>query len=159
MSEQRSKAAYPAPPPEYSSFTDPSADAMKPPPPPTGPITVFGETQGGETPVPSLADQNVPVLYNEAAPPLFELKKINRRILFSFQKLVGIIAEGSESPDECMEHIKHLFVNAHHLLYKLRDVQGYENTHQCLRQKNQKLEEFKADFDRHLEEIAALRLP
>lgn len=159
MSEPRGKNAFPPPPPEYSTCTDAVAESMAPPRPPAGPVTVFGEVQGADPVVPSLADKNIPILYDESAPPLFELKKINHKILFSFQKLVGIIAEGNESPDKCMEHIKHLFLNAHYLLHKLRDVQGYENMRHCLLQKNQKLEEFKAEFDRHLEEIASLQLP
>ena len=145
------------PPSDYKAFTDGVAELMNPPKPPDGPVTVFGDPQGMDVQVPPLSEQNVPTLYDENAPPLFELKKINHRILFSFQKLVGIIANGTESPDECLEHIKHLFVNAHHLLHKLRDVQGYENMHHCLRQKNKKLEEFKAEFDKHLEETANLR--
>lgn len=159
MSEPRAKNAFPQPPPEYATCTDAVVDSMQPPRPPAGPIAVFGDLQGGEAAVPSLADNNVPILYNESEPPLSELKKINHRILFSFQKLVGIIAEGNESPDKCMEDIKHLFLNAHYLLHKLRDVQGYENMRHCLRQKKEKLKKFKEEFDEHLREIASLKLP
>jgi hypothetical protein len=156
MGENRASLAFAQPPAEYASFTDESVD-IQPPPIPADRVPVFGEP-----PIPSippLSEQNCPTLYDENAPPLFELKKINHRILFTFQKLVGIIATGTESPDECLDQIRFLFLNAHYLLHKLRAVQSYETMHHYLREQNRKLEEFKQEFDAKLREIATLRPP
>jgi mediator of RNA polymerase II transcription subunit 7 len=157
MADKRAAVAWPQPPDQYTAFTDP--DAMNRPRPPSGPITVFGDPQQFDPTIPSLSEQNIPTLYDESSPPLSELKKVNHQILFTFQKLVGIIAIGEEGPDECLEHLKHLFMNAHHLLHRLRSVQAYENMHQCLRDQNLRLEKFKQKFDRKLEKMAALRPP
>lgn len=159
MTDQRSQSTFPPPPERYKQFTSDVAPRMQPPKLPDVPITVFGEQQSFDAPIESLTEQNIPILYDESAPPLGELKKINHKILFSFQKLVGIIADGTESPDESLEFISHLFTNAHHLLHKLRDVQGFENMHQVIREKNKRLDEFKAEFDLHLASIASLPAP
>jgi hypothetical protein len=158
MTDTRSAVSYAQPPPDYTAFTDDTAE-HQPPRLPTEPFLVFGEPQSDIASVPTLAEQNVPTLYDESAPPLFELKKINHRILFSFQKLVGIIAIGSESPDDCLEHIRHLFMNAHSLLNKLRSFQAYENMHHFLREQNRRLDEFRQEFDAKLADIAILKPP
>ena len=151
------KLDYPQPP-DYTAFSGPNAGSIEPPKIPTGPISVFGEPQSFEEPE-TVMPPDTPILYDESGSPLVELKKINHQILFAFQKLVGIIANGLESPDECLERIKHLFFNAHDLLHKLRKVQGFEHMHHALRQKNKELEDFKRKFDKHLEDIASLKPP
>jgi hypothetical protein len=158
MADTGSSVSYAQPPSEYTAFADEAAECP-PPRPPAEAFSVFGEPQLDIPAIPTLAEQNIPTLYDESAAPLFELKKINHRILFSFQKLVGIIAIGSESPDDCLEHIRHLFMNAHYLLNKLRSFQAYENMHHFLREQNRRLEEFRQEFDAKLAEIVNLRPP
>lgn len=146
---------WPEPPREYKEFED-GCEGLLPPRIPTEPITVFGEPMSFDETPPGMGP-DVPVLYDPSAPPLLELKKINHKILFSFQHLVGIMANGTDNPETCFEHITHLFKNAHDLLQKLRTVQGYEHLHYNLRQNNKKLEEFKQEFDKHLASATQLK--
>jgi hypothetical protein len=127
-----SKVTCPSTPGEYTAFADESADCP-PPRRPAESFSIFGELQTDARAIPTPAEQNVPTISDESGRPLFELKKINQRILLSFHKLVGIIAAGSESPDECLEHIRHLFVSAHYLMDRLRSSQAYENMRHFLR--------------------------
>ncbi|KAH0792912.1 mediator of RNA polymerase II transcription subunit 7-like [Histomonas meleagridis] len=157
--EVRNTSAFPPPPDEYKAFTsEEKIESIQPPFPPSGPIKVFGQNQTEEQ-VQTLEEQGIPVLYDESQPSLLELKKLNHKILFAFQKLVGIIAEGNESTDECLEHIKHLFLNAHYILHKLRSIQAYEHMHYCLQEQTRQLDAFKQDFDAKLEEISHLTPP
>jgi hypothetical protein len=158
MAQMAATISYAQPPSEYTAFTDESFD-FTPPPPPDNPFSIFGEPKLDADAIQTLAEENVPALYDDAAPPLFELKRINHRILFAFQKLVGIIAVGTESPDDCLEHIHSLFMNAHYLLNKLRSFQAYENMHHFLREQNRKVEEFRLDFDTRLFDITSLQPP
>ena len=124
---------WPEPPRDYTAFRD-GGEGLEPPRIPKDPITVFGEPLAFDQETPTTMGPDVPVLYDQSAPPLLELKKINHKILFSFQQLVGIMANGTDNPDACFQHITHLFKNAHFLLQQLRDLQGYENLHYNLRQ-------------------------
>ena len=150
--------AFPPPPEEYSKFTDENAPNMKPPSVPNREVNVFGEPNSFDSKIPPLPD-DVPMLYEEERPPLFELKRINHQILFTFQKLVGIIATGNENPEPCLNTIKHLFINAHHLLQRLRAVQGYEHMRRCMEEQSRQLDEFKQQFKNKLEEIQNLKPP
>lgn len=155
--EIKNTSAFPPPPDEYKAFTSEEAvSEVQPPQPPKGPFSVFGKLQSADEQTKSLEEQGIPVMYDESAPILLELKRINHRILFAFQRLVGIIAEGNESTDQCLEEIKNLFLNAHSILHKLRSAQAYEHMHYCLRKQTQQLEEFKKDFENKLNEIANL---
>lgn len=159
MSENRTTIAFPPPPDSYKKFGD-GGEGLMPPHPPGGPFSVFGQEQTSfDQSIPTLESQDIPTLYDPNAPPLFELKKINHQILFAFQKLVGIIATGNESPVQCLEQIKHLFMNAHYLLHKLRTVQAYEHMHHRLSEQKRQLDLFKKDFDEKLEKIANLKPP
>jgi hypothetical protein len=80
MGENRASLAFAQPPAEYASFTDESFDIL-PPPIPGDRVSVFGEPPIAS--IPPLSEQNWPMLYDENAPPLFELKKINHRSLFT----------------------------------------------------------------------------
>jgi hypothetical protein len=158
MCESRSTVSSAQLPGESTSFTGESADCPLPHPP-TEPFSIFGELQNDARAIPTPAEQNVPTLYDEFGRPLFELKKINQQILLSFQKLVGIVAAGSESPHDCMEHIGHLFVNANCLLNGLRPLQEYENMRHFLTEQNRELEEFKQEFGATIAQIANLKPP
>lgn len=144
------------PPPDYSKFAD--DNSVQPPKIPTGPVQVLGEEISFESSIPPLPD-GVPILFNEKEPPLKELKRINHEILFNFQKLVGIIATGNESPESSLDQIKYLFMNAHHLLHKLRYVQGYEHLRRNMEEQNRHLDNFKKNFRDKLDEIKKLKPP
>jgi len=158
MDSKPNQIPYPFPPDEYQYFTSDDKNPIDPPRPPDGPIVVFGEKQNDED-MASLEDQGVMIMYNPENPPLLELKKINHKILFAFQKLVGVIAEGGDNPNESLEEIKNLFMNAHYLLHKLRTAQAYEHMHHCLREQMKQLEEFKKKYSENLDEIAMLKPP
>lgn len=157
MTDQSTVQVPFSPPPEgYSKFTD--DNSIQPPPIPSGPVKVLGEEISFDSSIPPLPE-GVPILFDEKEPPLFELKRINHEILFTFQKLVGIIATGNESPENSLDQIKYLFMNAHHLLHKLRDVQGYEHMRRCMEEQNKQLDTFKAQFREKLDEIKKLKPP
>ena len=157
MDDQSTVVAFP-PPPDYSKFTDENLSSISPPKIPNPPIQVFGENINFNTSIPPLPE-GVPTLFDEEKPPLFELKRINHQILFTFQKLVGIIATGNESPEKSLEQIKFLFMNAHTLLHRLRTVQGYEHMRRCLEEQNRQLDNFKLQFKEKLDEIRSLKPP
>ncbi|KAK8881965.1 Mediator of RNA polymerase II transcription subunit 7 [Tritrichomonas musculus] len=158
MDDQSTVVAFPPPPEEYSKFTDENLNSFQPPKPPNGPVQVFGEEINFDMSVHPLPE-GVPILFDEDKSPLFELKRINHRILFTFQKLVGIIATGNESPEKSLDEIKHLFMNAHYLLHRLRTVQGYEHMRRCMEVQNKKLDKFKSDFAEKLDKIKRLEPP
>lgn len=155
--EIKNTSAFPPPPDEYKAFTsEDKINEIQPPVPPNGNISVFGEVQEAEKQIKSLEEQGIPVLYDETAPSLLELKTLNHKIMFAFQKLVGIIADGNESTEPCLNEIKNLFLNAHYILHKLRSAQAYEHMHYCLKEQKRQLDEFKKDFENKLNEIANL---
>lgn len=158
MEDQSTVVAFPPPPEEYSNFTNENLNSIQPPKIPNGPVHVLGEDISFNSSVPPLPE-GVPILFDEEKPPLSELKRINHEILFTFQKLVGIIATGNESPEKSLEQIKFLFMNAHQLLLKLRDVQALEHTRRCLEEQNNRLEDFKREFREKLDSIKSLRPP
>ena len=153
----KATVAYPQPLEEYKQFTEDNPNPMSPPEPPETPFKVFNRPQEGD--IDPTLDSGIQILYDQNEPPLMELKKINHRILFTFQKLFGILAVGNENPEPCLEEMKALFLNAHMLLHKLRKVQGYEHMHHCLREQKRQLDIFKKKFDDQLEEIAQLKPP
>lgn len=157
MSKPQAVTAFP-PPPDYQNFTDENMPNITPPPIPETPVQIFKENEPLDSTVPPLPE-NIPRLYNPDKPLLEELKKINHQILFAFQALVGIIATGEENPENTLNQIKYLFVNAHHLLHRLRDVQGYEHMRRFLDDQNHQLNEFKNEFRDKLEEIKLLKPP
>ncbi|OHT04546.1 Mediator of RNA polymerase II transcription subunit 7 [Tritrichomonas foetus] len=158
MNTQGPVAAFPPPPDEYTKYTNENMESFRPPKIPNGPVQVFGESNSFDSSIPPLPE-NVPILYDEEKPPLFELKRINHQILFTFQKLVGIIATGNESPEQSLNQIKYLFMNAHHLLHRLRAVQGYEHMRRCMEEQNRQLDNFKLQFRDKLDEIKSLKPP
>jgi hypothetical protein len=148
----RNKTAFQGPPDDHR-------ESLEPPERPVDPTVASGVQQEGNPAVDSMADMNVRVFYDKNESPLKELKKINHFILLSFQDLIGIISDGEDEADECLERLKHLFMNAHDLLHQLRQVQGYENMHQSLKNQNDRIEEFKRRFKKKLDKMAALRPP
>lgn len=160
LMEQQARASVAFPPPldEYKKFTKDGENPMEPPEIPDTQFSVFNKPQT-EDDVPSLEQQGIPVLYDVNQPPLMELKKINHQILFTIQVLFQTLADGTTNPDEPLERMKHLFMNAHYLLHKLRTVQAYEHMHHCLREKKRQLDLFKKKFDEQLAEISQLKAP
>jgi hypothetical protein len=104
-----------------------------------------------------LSDQNAPMLYDPDKPPLTELKEINHKLMRAFHRLVGIIADGNEPPDDCLEDIKFLFLNARHLLQRLRRLQEFENRRLVLEEESQQLASFKAEFTAILNDVMHIR--
>ena len=158
MTQNKATVAFPEPLKEYKQFTSDESNPMEPPQPPEGSFKVFNKTQENENDI-TLEDQETPLLFDPNEPPLMELKKINHRILFTFQKLFGILAVGNENPEPCLEEMKALFINAHMLLHKLRKVQAYEHFHHCLREQKRQLDEFKEKFDKKLLKAAQIKFP
>ena len=157
MSEkQKNSVVYPQPPKEYKEFEE-NVTISPPPLPQEDHITVFGYEQPGKNL--TLEEQNIPVLYDQNAPPLLELKKINHQILFTYQKLVGIIADGNEDPDPILTHIKNLFLNAYYILNELRSIQAYEQASYCLKEQTQRLTNFKQEFQNCINRVSQLRPP
>ena len=154
----QASVAFPEPISEYKQFTEEGASQVAPPRPPEGSFKAFGKLQEIDNEK-TLEEQGIVREYDPNEPPLMALKKINHEILFTFQKLFGILAVGNESPEECLEKMKNLFLNAHYLLHKLRKVQAYEHMHHCLREQKRQLDIFKKKFDDQLAEIAQLKPP
>jgi hypothetical protein len=157
--KNRTAIAWPQPPDDYTAFRDGIPDFAEPPVPPAVPFSVFGQQQELDPVIPSLAEQNCPILYDESSPALIELKKLNHRILFAFQRLVGTIAQGDQSPDELLQHLNYLFMNAHYILHKLRPVQALEHMRWLLHEQNRQIDAFRRDFDAELDHIVALQPP
>ena len=158
MTQNKATVAFPEPLEEYKQFTSDETNPMEPPQPPEGSFKVFNQAQEADNDL-TPESQDTPLLYDPNEPPLMELKKINHRILFTFQKLFGILAVGNENPEPCLEEMKALFINAHMLLHKLRKVQTYEHIHHCLREQKRRLDEFKEYFDKQLATTAQIKSP
>jgi hypothetical protein len=159
MGEQRTAIAWPQPPDDYAAFQDGIPPGFSPPVPPVDSITVFGETQELNPVLQPLSEQDCPTLYDENSPALIEIRKLNRRLLFTFQKLVGTIAEGNQNPEEPLRHLIHLFKNAHFLLHTLRPIQALEHIRFFLHEQNLEVDRFREEFEAKLAAAAALRPP
>ena len=159
MSDNRTATMFPSPPNTYNQFKKDKAATIVPPKPPAGDFQVFGETQSHGVQIPSLEERGITVLYDPNEPPLLELKKINHKILFAYQSLISVISTGNGDTETVLAEINVLYLNAYHLLQKLREVQAYEHEHYRLREQKRILEQFKQDFDKKLSDVASLQPP
>ena len=160
MSIKQTSTTYPIPPDDYQKFINDDKIPLKPPNVPTETFKIFGKEQPDlESSKNFLEDLNIPILYDINKPPLMELKVLNHKILFKYQELIGIIAEGNQDPTEILDNIQKLFFNAHHILHTLRTAQAYEHMHFCLNDQMESLKQFKKKFDEHLNEMNSLKPP
>lgn len=159
MSESRTTLLFPPPPRQYSLFTDEDSVNKEPPLPPEGSFTQFGATITQTFDIPSLEERGIPILYDQNAPLLQELKKVNHLILFTFQDLITILSCGNEDPEPIISRLKSLFINAEYILAHLRDVQAYEHTHIRLKEQREKLKEFKETFEEKIKALSDIQPP
>ncbi|KAI0566387.1 Mediator complex subunit Med7 [Gracilaria domingensis] len=91
---------------------------------------MFGRLCSTEHILPSLEQAGRKRLYDAAAPPCHELRKLNASLLQLFLKLVDQLCHPitQESPvqphKEIIEHIEHTFVNMQHLINTMRPAQA-----------------------------------
>ncbi|KAI9803569.1 MAG: hypothetical protein M1825_001912 [Sarcosagium campestre] len=129
---------------------------LVPPPPPKSPNTryrSFGDYYNLDARLPSLAEQGIEQLYTSPVTPSLSqpadttsttaaaaataveedsswrtsaLSKISKSLLVNFLELVGVLSVDPSQYGPKIEHLRTLFINAHHLLNEYRPHQARE---------------------------------
>lgn len=128
-----SLATYPPPPPFYKLYADyvesdkgAEGGAPSPPPPISGPYTLYGAPYNTEDRLPSLEEQGVRQLYSSAADldVKAELRALCRELLAEVVELADVLVQRPAQYARRVEEIGLLFKNIHHLLNSLRPHQA-----------------------------------
>lgn len=128
-----SLAAYPPPPPFYKLYAEYREDAEEstggaplPPPPISGPYTLYGAPYDTEDRLPSLEEQGVRQLYT-AGPDLdvkAELRALCRELVGEAVELADVLVQRPAQYARRIEEVGLLFKNIHHLLNSVRPHQA-----------------------------------
>ncbi|EEP76466.1 conserved hypothetical protein [Uncinocarpus reesii 1704] len=137
--------------------------------PKEGSYSLFGESQSLSGSLPSLEEQGLEQLFpssltDEAAGPspdhAYYLLKISKSLLLNFLELVGVLSISPEHYEPKVDHIRSLFINAHHLLNVYRPHQSRESLITMMeeqlekaKEEIQEMDQMKACVERYLKEL------
>lgn len=118
---------FPLPPRQYIvpfAQHDAAPPAPPPPPQPESSYAMFGRVYATTDRLPGLAEAGRVCLYDDAAPPTAELRRLNGRLLALFYALLATLATPGAGHAPVVSRIEDVLINMHHLLNTLRPAQA-----------------------------------